>query len=258
MSRFNPTDGVHMTTGSSGFYGKVPSLGDFVTRRLPTELIAPWDQWLQESLAASRTQLGDGWLDRYLTSPLWRFVLSPGVAGQTVWTGVLMPSVDRVGRYFPLTLACPLPAGTNPMAVLGAAHWFDQAEDLALSALGEPFSLESFDAQVLALGAPQVAAPPTGPRAPESPGRPNAWHLSAATVADLPGACTTLLAQAFEVVFLGYSLWWTQGSDAVAPSLLACQGLPPADGFTALLNGDWGGCGWRLLDAPPAPPTARA
>jgi type VI secretion system protein ImpM len=111
---------------------------------------------------------------------------------------------------------------------------------------------------VLALGAPQVAAVPPGPRPAEAPSRPNAWHLSAASVADLPGAWNTLLAQAFDVVFLGYSLWWTQGSDAVAPSLLACQGLPPGDGFTALLNGDWGGCGWRLLSASPSPPTARA
>ncbi len=247
-----------MTTGGTGFYGKVPSLGDFVSRRLPTELIAPWDQWLQECLAASREQLGDGWLERYLTSPLWRFVLSPGVAGQGAWAGVLMPSVDRVGRYFPLTLACALPAGTNPIAVLEATDWFEQAEDLALAALAEPFSLERFDGQVLALGAPDAAAPTPNPPPPAALGRPNAWHLSAATPADLPGACNRLLAQALEVIFLGYSLWWTQGSERVAPSLLACQGLPPAAGFSALLSGDWAGRDWRLLDTPPADPAGSA
>ena len=120
--------------GATGFYGKLPCLGDFVTRRLPRELIAPWDQWLQESLTSSRTQLGNDWLDRYLTSPLWRFVLSPGVAGQVGWTGVLMPSVDRVGRYFPLTLSCPLPAGTNPATVLEVSDWFEQALQAASQA----------------------------------------------------------------------------------------------------------------------------
>ncbi|WP_295391103.1 type VI secretion system-associated protein TagF [uncultured Thiodictyon sp.] len=242
---------MNSPTGTTGFYGKFPSLGDFVSRRLATELIEPWDQWLQESLAASRAQLGDGWLDQYLTSPLWRFVLSPGVAGQRGWAGVLMPSVDRVGRYFPLTLAVPLPIGTNPCDLLSAADWFEQAEVLALSGLVDPFSLESFDAQVLALGTPAAAAPTPCP--PAGSGRSNAWHLGISHSGGLAGARDTLLAQALDQVFLAYSLWWSQGSDRVAPSLLACQGLPPPEGFSALLSGDWAGHGWRQLDAGPTP-----
>lgn len=239
-------------TIAPGFYGKLPTHGDFITRRLPTELIAPWDQWLQESLSASRVQLGDSWLGLYLTSPLWRFVLSPGVAGQGGWTGVLMPSVDRVGRYFPLTLACPLPAGTNPIVVMGDGDWFEQAEALALSALADPFALENFDGQLLALGAPGAAATAPVPAATPGQGRPNAWWLSLNDCADLTGTCRTLLAHALDQIFHAYSLWWTHGSDQVAPSLLACQGLPPAGGFSALLDGDWEGGGWRQLGVSPS------
>jgi len=233
-------------SGGTGFYGKLPHLGDFVNRRLPADLIGPWDQWLQDSLATSSGQLGEAWLDRYLTSPLWRFVLSPGVAGQQVWAGVLMPSVDRVGRYFPLTLACPLPAGTNPLEALAAAAWFEQAEGLALSVLGDPFSLERFDAQVLALGAPDVQGSPASPLPPGG-GWSNAWHLSAPVAGGVTGVCPSLLAHALEQVFLAYSLWWTLGSEEVAPALLACQGLPPPDGYTALLDGNWAGTCWRQL-----------
>jgi type VI secretion system protein ImpM len=240
---------VTLPTGTPGFYGKFPSLGDFVNRRLGTELIAPWDQWLQESLAASRAQLGDGWLDQYLTSPLWRFGLSPGVAGQGGWAGVLMPSVDRVGRYFPLTLACALPIGTNPFDLLDATDWFEQAEVLALSGLVDPFSLDGFDGQVLALGAPGGAVPTAHPPPVAGSGRSNAWHLSTPAGGGLAGVRDRLLAQAFDQVFLAYSLWWSQGSERVAPSLLACQGLPPPEGFSALLSGDWAHCGWRQLDA---------
>lgn len=241
-----------MTTGTTGFYGKFPSLGDFVSRRLAAELIAPWDQWLAESLAASRAQLGDGWLDHYLTSPLWRFVLSPGVAGQGGWAGVLMPSVDRVGRYFPLTLAAPLPLGANPFDLLSAQDWFEQVEVLALSGLVDPFSLEVFDRQVMALDSPGGAAPASPGATPlTAGGRANAWHLSTPVGGGLAGARNTLLAQAFDQVFLAYSLWWSQGSDRVAPSLLACQGLPPPAGFSALLNGDWVGRDWRQLGAVP-------
>lgn len=232
----------------TGFYGKVPYLGDFVSRRLPAELVEPWDQWLQESLVATRGQLGAQWLDVYLTSPLWRFVLSPGVAGQGAWAGVLMPSVDRVGRYFPLTLACPLPAGSNPCAVIQTSAWFEQAEALALSTLQDPFSLEAFDAEVLAL------APPTsGGVAHGQGGRCDAWYLGLPDEGLGPSVCTRLLAEALDQVFLAYSLWSTLGSEQVGPSLLACQGLPPVDGFTALLDGDWAGRGWRLLARQPPP-----
>ena len=81
-----------------GFYGKVPVLGDFVTQRLPASFVKNWDTWLQNGLSASREELGDNWLDIYLTSPIWRFAMREGACGATAWAGILMPSVDRVGR----------------------------------------------------------------------------------------------------------------------------------------------------------------
>src|SRR5690606_36950533 len=32
--------------GGPGFYGKLPSRGDFVSRRLPADFIGQWDAWL--------------------------------------------------------------------------------------------------------------------------------------------------------------------------------------------------------------------
>jgi type VI secretion system protein ImpM len=228
----------------TGFYGKLPSLGDFVNRRLPAQLVQPWDQWLRECMAASQSQLGDDWLDTYLTSPLWRFVLTPGIAGQTGWAGVLMPSVDRVGRYFPLTLAAPLPGLADPFRVLCGPSWFARAEALALSGLDDDASLDAFDAQALA--APTLPATST-PSTPPPAGRADAWHLPTASPADLMAACPTLLARALDEVFFAYSLWSTAGSQRIAPSLLACQGLPPPDAYAALLAGDWSARGWRTV-----------
>ena len=56
----------------------------------------------------------------------------PGTAGEQGWAGVLMPSVDRVGRYFPLTIALPLgegPASTAQMTALW--HWLARLDELA-------------------------------------------------------------------------------------------------------------------------------
>jgi len=54
----------------SGLYSKLPSNGDLVSRRLTATFLGPWDRWLQESMADSRDQLGERWLDTYLTSPV--------------------------------------------------------------------------------------------------------------------------------------------------------------------------------------------
>jgi len=134
-----------MTTqrDAAGFFGKVPSHGDFVARRLPAAFTEPWDAWLQAGMADSRAQLGDAWLPTYLNSPIWRFALGAGVCGPQAWSGVMMPSVDRVGRYFPFTIAagCDLPP----------AAWYATLEDLALSALDAGFSLQDCDAALQAL-----------------------------------------------------------------------------------------------------------
>ncbi len=227
-----------------GFYGKLPCVGDFVSRRLPTEFIRPWDLWLQESLAGSQARLGEAWLANYLTSPLWRFVLTPGIAGQTPWCGVLMPSVDRVGRYFPLTLACPLAAGVNPLRLLGETAWFEQLEEVVLSGLDESCSLPGFDALVQALGEPTTEPIPSPQPGGGGKTRANAWRVPADSPTVLDGHCSLLLSLALEQVFCAFSLWWTSGSERVPPSGLICQGLPPSDGFSAMLAGDWGDSGW--------------
>ena len=52
-----------------GFYGKLPAHGDFIERGFSGAGIRGWDDWLQRALAISREQLGERWLDIYLTSP---------------------------------------------------------------------------------------------------------------------------------------------------------------------------------------------
>lgn len=101
-----------------GFYGKLASRGDFVSRGLPQSFIQPWDQWLAAGLQASQQQLGEQWLQAYLVSPLWRFALAPGVCGESPVVGVVMPSIDRVGRYFPLTVAQLLAPGESLAAAV--------------------------------------------------------------------------------------------------------------------------------------------
>lgn len=112
-----------------GAYGKIPALGDFFRIGAVKPFSDPWDQWLQTVLRQSRDTLGAQWGDCYMTAPIWRFKIGAGLAGACPASGILMPSVDRVGRQFPLTL----------VSVCGdlSDDAFAQAEDLALAALDD-------------------------------------------------------------------------------------------------------------------------
>ena len=220
-----------------GFYGKVPSHGDFLQRRLARDFVEPWDLWLQGGVTASRNALGAAWLDIYLTSPLWRFALPAGVCGRTGMVGLMMPSVDRVGRYFPFTIAAPLSDGILPAALtLADPVWFEQAETIMLTALEDGFDLEAFESALAALALPKI---PSAPRR-LAPG-PLGWHASLDAANRVEALLPALITERIGEMA---SLWWTQGSRAVAPSLIACPGLPSAAGFAAFLDGRWSHWEW--------------
>ncbi len=246
-----------MTDALCGFFGKVPTHGDFISRRLPRSFLEPWDRWLQGAIAASRQQLGEGWLEVYLVSPLWRFCLSPGLCGPELWAGIVMPSVDRVGRYFPLCIAVSLPAGEGLFGIsVQARAWFDDAQAVILSALeDEAFDVAEFDERVrkLAGGSP---VPEPGPVLSGVADGDKPWRmpLRPDSPEQLSGACTHILHSLAKAKFGAYSLWWTEGSEQVMPSLLTCAGLPPPEGFAALLNGRWQDAGvwqdWAVVSSP--------
>lgn len=201
-----------------GFHGKIPALGDFVTRGLPRDLVDPWHAWLESGVAASREALGDGWFAAFLTAPVWRFALPAGACGPEAVAGVLIPSVDKVGRYFPFTLAAT--AGGRDARTLadGAADWYAAAEALALRALAGETAADL----VLGLGTlPVLDAEPTAGAAPDAP-----------------------------------ALWWTDGSDRVPPGMRASVGLPTASAFASLLDGDGGD--WNRAAPLPAAPLPAA
>ena len=228
-------------TAAPGFYGKVYTHGDFVERRLPGEFVAAWDGWLRQSIAASREQLGEGWLDCYLNSPIWRFGLSPGLCGPGAWAGVLTPSVDKVGRHYPLTLAVPLQeTGDLPhlFASGEGAAWFAKLADLALSCcLDDDFDLEAFDRRLQACLPPRFAPVAAAPPATAA----FACRIAMDGLEQLPAAFLDLGAALMQHYLPPYSLWSSLSGGA---ALLLLQGLPPVSAYAALLAGPGRDSGW--------------
>ncbi len=251
------SEAVSGSACSMGFFGKLPSHGDFVSRHLPRSFTDPWDSWLQSVISNSREQLAEGWLDIYLTSPIWRFALSSGLCGETPWTGVVMPSVDRVGRYFPLTLAKQLAHDANLMRLLtDSDDWFSTAEELALSSLDDHFNIDVFDRSIQELTSPATSARPEQ-LARFSTSRP-AWQFTLNGVNGSKQNMACIGQALLNNQFQAYSLWWTQGSERISPSLLITEGLPPVSSFSGLLDGDWDKWGWGQYRLPPGDSTAVA
>ena len=222
-----------------GWFGKIPALGDFAMRRMPSEFVTVWDDWLQRSLAATADALGAGWLDLYRHSPILRFALLPGLCGASLWAGIVMPSVDRVGRYFPLTIALALEERPGALAAAICAHdWFAALEEVALRTLERDASPEELDVGLAEVGFPWTPGD-VGPAAALAD-----WWRATPTapftteVTDV-GRLDDLILAGAEAVFTtsgrGRSLWWTRGTGATR--LLCFSGLPPAERFVELLGG---------------------
>jgi type VI secretion system protein ImpM len=222
-----------------GFYGKVPARGDFVRRRLPEKFVQPWDAWVQSALTASREQLGKRWMDVYLSSPIWRFVLSPGNCGDGSWTGVIMPSVDKVGRCFPLTIAAPFSGVELPFLFFSGSDWFSRLELLALSTLNDGFDLEAFDHELRELDPPKSTH--LEKRCEQCDCKNDngrlIFHAGLNELKDIQHALFEFTSYLLSRLLAKYTLWKTNGSDLVEPSFIVYGGLPHS--ATDLMTGLW-------------------
>jgi type VI secretion system protein ImpM len=239
-----------------GFFGKLPSHGDFLRRRVSDAFVGVWDGWLQECLAASRAELGDRWLDVYLTSPVWRFACAANACGPAPIVGVMVPSVDRVGRYFPLTLVAELPHDAPIVsAAQRAGAFFDAAERLVLETLeNDHVDFDRFESQLTQLG-DRLESVPLRPDVVLEPGgsplesAADGWQIPIASANELGSMFEQVLTQHLSLLYEPMVLWWTDGSAKVQPSCLLIKGLPHPDAFASLLDGSWTERRWLSIPA---------
>jgi type VI secretion system protein ImpM len=196
-----PNGGI-LRTAAIGFCGKLPARGDFVTAGLPRRFTEAWYDWLQPVLAASRRALGEDWDAAWLEAPIWRFALSPGICGPDSVLGLWMPSVDRVGRHFPLTFAAIVGNADPGLLIREGGGFLSVAESLGLQALSCELAPDTIAAQLAAAataepgdaGADPELCPPAG------------------------------------------ALWWSAGSPRVPGSAFATGSLPDDAAFLGMLD----------------------
>jgi type VI secretion system protein ImpM len=222
---------------AAGWFGKVSMLGDFASRRLEPAWVEACDRWLSGSMDTSRRLMGEAWMPAYLSAPLWRFAWAPGVVDHQWWFGVLMPSSDNVGRYFPLVVAQPRPA--PPVDRFALDHlelWWQHVADAALRTLAEGAQVDGFEADLM-----QAPPWPMSPQAPPvrvvpAPGRE---RVSIDRVATLEGFMHGLAATSLLQRFEGCSLWSPYGGPQATLACTLLEGLPTPEAFGELLTGRW-------------------
>ena len=158
------------------WYGKLPSLGDFASRRLDPDAVAFWDDWLCAALLGLREAQPDDWLSTYLGAPRWQFVLLPGAFATGVDPGGVTTRVGGAGRDELVEFTCVWSA--DPTGAVLDARITPLGGDAEWARVGVSFSLggDWTHADWFGLG-PGPAYPDTGQ------GARLGWH--SATLAEL-------------------------------------------------------------------------
>lgn len=213
-----------------GIFGKLPAHGDFILRNLPMSFTSPWDEWLQRAVHGSRETMGPPWLDYYLTSPIWRFALSSGVLDANIWIGILVPSVDSVGRYFPLTLTTMARPRRSLLSMyLTAQPWYEDLSELAITALQETLLVD----QVL-------DGFPVMPDIPEA--RPVKNDRQGSLIYSSDQSIENSLGSILEHMYMqqsqSMSVWWCAGSQHMEPTTILARGLPDTSLYSRMLGAE--------------------
>ncbi|WP_404365746.1 type VI secretion system-associated protein TagF [Marinobacter sp.] len=214
-----------------GYLGKVPNRGDFLTHNVQPAMRDLFFEWCQATMAVSREQLGDEWLDAWLTSPIWHFAAGPGVLAEHGVLGTMIPSVDRVGRHFPFLVLADFAGST--LEAWRQPEWSSQLEDCILGVLDDEWDEASWQHRLALVELPPVC--PARLRWPREEG-----NLMIPAGAEEAEWLRALLERNPELV-----MWWTQGSAYVEATTLMTSGLPKVGQFASMMVGQWRKHGWQ-------------
>jgi len=216
-----------------GLFGKLPQKRDFVASGIPQAVLNPLETWLQQAVAASRAELGRSWEEYYLVAPIWRFWIGPGIFGQGC-AGALMPSVDGVGRYFPLLVVyvCDNGARIPPPPFAPQGDWYAALEARLLATLDTDAAI-AVETLLDGLAEPSLEPAAGGAGEREFKGG-TLWHGAPKTSA--AALLTGLVEADYRHTARRRSYWWTPGNEASGPSLYTREGLPDPYFYTLMLK----------------------
>jgi type VI secretion system protein ImpM len=220
---------------SAGLFGKLPAKRDFIGMNASRRFLEAWEPWLQAGVAMSKQMLGDRWIETYNRAPIWRFWLGDDFCGEAM-IGAFMPSVDGVGRAFPLAIFVGEgEASLAPPELEPNDAWFEAAEVVLLDALEPGVTLERIAEKVGALPTPTLE-----PRITKDGGFEQLVEggvLARDVGAEVSAAFLAARRFGRRRAFASQTFWWTIGGEGFLSLNLLEVGLPPATRFADMLTG---------------------
>ncbi len=225
---------MHASPPCTAWWGKLPSQGDFVGRRLPHALTMRWDEWLRNGMDQLRSDAAQDWSTRFVRSPLWFFLCPAAVLGQPM-VGVIGPSSDRIGRLFPLAImAMANDASGTPASDQDMERFLDGARNALIDARRLPLSPQQLDERLAALPSPfQQETPVADPFSLHSLLAGLDGGASAASTTHLP----PLDWRACMGPESGTALWWRAAAGQAEGEVVRHEALHRGL-FTRLFQGD--------------------
>jgi type VI secretion system protein ImpM len=228
-----------LTNMTAGLFGKLPAKRDFIGMNASRRFLEAWEPWLQASVAMSKQMLGDAWVETYNRAPIWRYWLGADFCGEAM-IGAFMPSVDGVGRSFPLAIFVGEGDTSLPPPELEPNDaWFEAAEAVLLDALEPGATLELIAEKVGSLPAPALAPQKTEDGGFEE--LANGGVLARDIGSEVSAAFLAARRFGRRRAFASQTFWWTIGGEGFPSLALLEVGLPPATRFADMLTGTFSG-----------------
>ena len=222
---------------SVGLYGKYPAKRDFVVVNIPHAVLQPLEKWIQSALAASREKLRASWAECYMIQPIWNFRLGSSITGVDC-IGAMAPSVDGVGRAFPLVIlshASPGSPGYPPLGSLKSSDWFPEVHGRLLLALDEEAPADPI---MLLDGLSEPRCEPL--HEAEGLNAIAGGHRIFCADGELDQTLGKLSEYHCAKADEAMSVWWTSGGDRVRGQAVSFRGMPDVLFMAEMMSGDTG------------------
>jgi type VI secretion system protein ImpM len=220
-------------------YGKLPTKRDFIALGASRDFLNAWEPWLQSGVSASQATLGEQWQRAFLRAPIWRFWLGAELCGFSA-VGAFMPSLDKVGRYFPLTVfACAGQGSAIPPPEINAQDaWFKAAEDFLISTLDHETTFETAVQNL-----EQLAMPVQTETLNEASADVFVERGAAVTIQKEGKPFTELFSSLRHAqpdkICSGATCWWTIGGEDFSPMAFCANRMPDPFLFAVMLTGQF-------------------
>lgn len=217
-----------------GWLGKLPAVGDFVSRGLDQDLQNTLYQWISQGMRTLSSQAPEDWQQAYLVTPVWHFAINAGIWNIHAVQGCFAPSLDKIGRYSPLLIARSFDSNDLNEVLPPRDDWTYRVDEHlrrvvrerlpvedVLSGINQPFSGEH--SREFAYSAAEILND-LGIGEGEDEKRKKRWF-------SWPGLAGLFTERNYR------SFWWAEPSLKQPPRQIIHSGKPDEDLFVLLMGG---------------------